>query len=86
MSAAPYFSYFGDRARPQGGGFYSYTLGNWHIVALNSNVAMISPGAGQYVWLQKDLQANRMSSTARCTLAYWHHPHFTSGRARAATG
>jgi acid phosphatase type 7 len=86
VSAAPYFSYFGDRAGPQGGGFYSYTLGNWHIVALNSNIAMISPGSEQYVWLQNDLQANKSTSTARCTLAYWHHPHFTSGPSAGSNG
>jgi hypothetical protein len=76
--ASPYFDYFGDRAGPRGAGFYSYTLGNWHIVSMNSNVP-VSPGSEQYVWLQGDLEANKRSATARCTLAYWHHPLFTSG-------
>jgi hypothetical protein len=74
----PYFDYFGDRAGPRGAGFYSYTLGNWHIIALNSEVA-VTPGQEQYLWLQRDLEENKLSATARCTLAYWHHPLFTSG-------
>jgi len=61
-----------------GAGFYSYTLGNWHIVSLNSNVG-VSNGSDQYVWLLDDLEANKRSATAKCTLAYWHHPLFTSG-------
>jgi hypothetical protein len=78
VSPMPYFDYFGDRAGPRGGGFYSYTLGNWHVVALNSEVGF-SPGQEQFVWLQNDLEDNKRSATARCTLAYWHHPLFTSG-------
>ncbi len=62
----------------RGGGFYSYTLGNWHILSLNSNVG-VTQGSDQYVWLLDDLEANKRSATARCTLAYWHHPLFTSG-------
>ena len=45
VSAAPYFDYFGDRAGPRGAGFYSYTLGNWHIVSLNSNVESAKAGS-----------------------------------------
>jgi hypothetical protein len=59
-------------------GFYSYTLGNWHTVALNSNLA-VTAGSDQYFWLMNDLAANKGSPTERCTLAYWHHPLFTSG-------
>jgi calcineurin-like phosphoesterase family protein len=74
----PYFDYFGDRAGPRGAGFYSYRLGNWHIVSLNSNVP-VGPGSEQLTWLRQDLESNKLSDTARCTLAYWHHPLFTSG-------
>src|SRR5207247_947738 len=35
ISAMPYFDYFGERAGPRGAGYYSYDLGNWHIIALN---------------------------------------------------
>lgn|SRR5262245_22919058 len=72
--AAPYFRYFGGNAGEFGRGFYSYSLGRWHIVSLNSNVPM-SPGSEQYAWLQDDLAANRPP----CTLVYFHHPRFSSG-------
>jgi len=81
ISPMPYFDYFGDSAGARGAGFYSYTLGTWHIIALNSNVPM-TDGSEQMVWLMRDLQDNRARETAtgaRCTLAYWHHPLFTSG-------
>ena len=79
--ALPYFDYFGDRAGPRGAGFYSYTLGNWHVISLNSEVG-VSQGQEQYVWLQersRGEQARRAGGPDRCTLAYWHHPLFTSG-------
>jgi len=71
---APYFAYFGASAGPAGLGYYSYTLGAWHIVSLNSQVAA-GPGSPQYEWLKADLAA----SPAACTLAMWHHPLFSSG-------
>ena len=79
--ALPYFDYFGDNAGPRGAGFYSYTLGNWHIISLNSEVG-VSQGQEQYLWLRRDLEDNKLMEAAtrtRCTLAYWHHPLFTSG-------
>lgn len=72
--AAGYFGYFGAAAGVAGAGWYSYDLGSWHIVALNSNVAHHA-GSPQERWLRADLAA----STKSCTLAYWHHPRFTSG-------
>jgi hypothetical protein len=74
--AAGYFGYFGASAGPPGLGYYSYDLGSWHIIALNSNIAM-APGSAQEQWLRADLAANPRA----CTLAYWHHPLFTSGEA-----
>jgi hypothetical protein len=71
--AAPYFAYFGDSAGPAGVGYYSYGLGLWHIVVLNSNVSMAA-GSPQDQWLRDDLLAN----PTVCTLAYWHHPLFSS--------
>lgn len=59
-------------------GWYSYRLGAWHVVVLNSNcdrVGGCGRGSPQWRWLQADLAA----SPARCTLAYWHHPRFSSG-------
>jgi hypothetical protein len=69
----PYFAYFGEAAGPEGLGYYSYDVSNWHVVALNSQIAM-QPGSAQYLWLQSDLAA----SQARCTVAYFHKPLFSS--------
>ena len=72
-SAQPYFDYFGAAAGPAGAGFYSYDLGNWHVVALNSSIA-VGRNSAQAAWLRSDLAA----SSAKCTLAYWHFPLFSS--------
>lgn len=74
--AAPYFKYFGANAGPAGRGFYSYALGAWHIMSLNSNINAVSWGKEQEQWLRQDLAANRSS----CTLAYWHQPFVSSGK------
>ena len=71
--AAGYFSYFGAAAGTAGEGYYSYDLGAWHIIAMNSNISM-AVGSAQEVWLKADLAAN----TKPCILAYWHHPRFSS--------
>jgi hypothetical protein len=71
--AAGYFSYFGAAAGTSGQGYYSYDLGSWHIIAMNSNISM-AVGSAQEVWLKADLAA----TTKPCILAYWHHPRFSS--------
>ncbi|MEU4552434.1 CBM96 family carbohydrate-binding protein [Micromonospora violae] len=71
--ATGYYNYFGTSAGPSGRGYYSFDLGNWHVVSLNSNISM-SAGSTQEQWLRADLAA----SSKPCTLAYWHHPLFTS--------
>lgn len=73
-AAAPYFEYFGELAGPKGLGYYSFNAGSWHVVSLNSNIDM-SAGSPQEQWLRKDLAEN----ASRCTLAFWHHPLFSSG-------
>jgi acid phosphatase type 7 len=73
-----YFRYFGKRAGSAGKGYYSFDVGSWHIVALNSNCGAVGgchQGSPQERWLRRDLAANR----TRCTLAYWHQPRFSSG-------
>ena len=72
--AKPYFAYYGARAGEAGVGYYSYNLGAWHIVSLNSEIPM-KPGAPEEQWLRADLAATK----TRCTLAYWHSPRFSSG-------
>jgi hypothetical protein len=74
--AAAYYAYFGTHAGPPGRGYYSYDLGAWHIVAINSDEGTpTAAGSAQERWLRADLAANR----TQCTLAYWHHPRFSSG-------
>ena len=80
--ARGYFDYFGDAAGDPDEGYYSYDLGAWHIVALNSNCGVggeirCGPGSAQTEWLKEDLAAN--SDEGQCTLAYMHHPRFSSG-------
>ncbi len=82
-NAAGYFTYFGSAAGSQGKGYYSYNIGTWHIIALNSSCSAVGgcgSGSPQYTWLQSDLA----SHTNYCTLAYWHIPLYSSG-GRAAT-
>jgi hypothetical protein len=76
VSPTPYFNYFGASAGQPGKGYYSYDLGQWHIVVLNSNSQHVptSAGSAQDTWLKADLAA-----TAKpCTLAFWHHARFRS--------
>ena len=75
--AAGYYSYFGARAGPSRRGYYSFDVGEWHVVSLNSNCTVVAcrPGSAQVRWLRADLAAHRN----RCVLAYWHHPRFSSG-------
>jgi acid phosphatase type 7 len=82
--ASGYFEYFGEAAGDPEEGYYSYELGSWHVVALNSNCEEVrcGPGSPQTRWLEEDLAAN---DEARCTLAYMHHPRFSSGEKHGST-
>jgi acid phosphatase type 7 len=76
--ARGYFDYFGSRAGDPNRGYYSFDVGGWHFIALNSNCSKVggcAAGSPQYEWLKADLAA----STAACTAAFWHHPRFSSG-------
>lgn len=76
-NAEGYYSYFEAAAGNPTRGFYSYNVGTWHVVALNSNCAAIGgcgPGSAQFDWLVNDLAGH----PAACTLAYLHHPPFSS--------
>ncbi|GIG65311.1 metallophosphoesterase [Phytomonospora endophytica] len=78
--AKGYFDYFNGtgnntgRAGERGKGYYSYDVGDWHFVALNSDIAH-GAGSTQEQWLKADLAAN----TKPCTAAYTHHPRFSGG-------
>lgn len=76
--ASGYYSYFGARAGDPAKGYYSYELGAWHVVALNSNCSAVGgcgSGSAQDQWLKADLAAH----PAMCTVAYVHYPRFSSG-------
>ncbi len=76
--AAPYFDYFGAVAGDPKKGYYSYDLGAWHIIVLNSECDELGgcgSGSPQEKWLRSDLAAHPVA----CTLAYWHKPLFSSG-------
>jgi acid phosphatase type 7 len=74
--ASGYFNYFGERAGPRGKGWYSFDHEGWHLIALNSDEPM-QRGTEQYRWLVEDLRRNQRT---RCTLAYFHHPRWSSGK------
>ena len=75
--AAPHFEYFGAAAGDPDKGYYSYEAGAWKVIVLNSNAGRVPVDAGseQEQWLRDELA----SSDHACTLAYWHHPRFSSG-------
>jgi chitodextrinase len=72
--AAGYFRYFGARAGDPRKGWYSFDLGSWHLISLNSELDH-DAGSEQMTWLENDLAA----TSARCVLAYWHQPRFSAG-------
>jgi hypothetical protein len=76
--AAGYYAYFAAAAGDPAKGWQSFDLGGWHLIALNSNCAAVGgcgAGSAQERWLAADLAAH----PGVCTLAYWHHPRFSSG-------
>nr|MBP6884123.1 metallophosphoesterase [Candidatus Paceibacterota bacterium] len=84
-NASGYFDYFNGvgvntgMAGTRGQGYYSYNVGDWHLLSLNSNekCTVVSCGAGsaQETWMRSDLDANN----SLCEIAYWHHPRFSNG-------
>jgi hypothetical protein len=78
VGAAGYFNYFGAAAGDPTKGYYSYDLGAWHVIVLNSNCSAVGgcqAGSPQEQWVRADLAAH----TNSCTIAAWHHPLFSSG-------
>jgi len=84
-SAEGYFSYFGAAAGDPGQGYYSYELGTWHIIVLNTSnhcrLILCDGGSPQVSWLRADLAAHPNF----CTLAIWHDPLFSSGRVHGSS-
>jgi acid phosphatase type 7 len=81
--ASAYFDYFGAKAGDRTKGYYSYDVGGWHFVVLNSNCDQVGCGwlSRQGSWLRADL-ANHPAS---CTAAAFHHPLYTSSTADTST-
>lgn len=75
--AAGYFAYFGERAGRRGRSWYAFDLGYWRVYALDSNCDVVgcTPGSPQFEWLRSELAG----AGSRCTLAFFHHPRFSSG-------
>jgi acid phosphatase type 7 len=73
-NAIGYYGYFGDTAGAGAHGYFSFTLGSWHVISLNSNLKP-DEHKGQLAWLKEDLEKHKTF----CTLAYWHHPLYSSG-------
>ncbi len=79
-NADPYYKYFGPAAGVVGKGYYSYDVAKWHVVVVNSELfvnSIFSDSARkeQLDWVAQDLKDHK----ALCTIAYWHHPRFSSG-------
>ncbi len=82
--ATGHFGYFGVPEGERDKGYYSYDFGGWHVVVLNSNCDQVGgchAGSAQELWLREDLAA----SDAVCTVAFWHHPAFSSGQSGGHT-
>jgi hypothetical protein len=78
-NADGHFQYFGEAAGDPGAGYYSFNLGTWHVIVLDTGdhceIVACAAGSAQEQWLRSDLAAN----DAFCTIAIWHDPLFTSG-------
>jgi hypothetical protein len=88
--ASGYFNYFngtnvfGGPAGDRDKGYFSFDIGAWHLISLNSNCSSIGgcyAGSAQEKWLRGDLATHKNT----CTLAYWHHPLWTSGQTGNST-
>lgn len=83
-SRVGYDSYFGPQFLAPGGAWYSYDIGDWHLISLDSNCTRqggCGPGSPMYDFLSNDLATDQHL----CTLAYWHHPRFSSGTTHGGT-
>jgi hypothetical protein len=79
VGAAPYYDYFGSRAGSSKKGYYSFDLGEWHVIALNSAI-MLGAFSDAEKKAQEDWLTSELKGTQKlCTVAYWHNPRFSSG-------
>lgn len=81
--AAGYFGYFGSAAGNPATGYYSYELGSWFVIVLNSGTdrpVLMEAGSEQEQWLRSQLA----SHSQQCVLALMHHPRFSTTLNRSA--
>lgn len=80
--AADYYAYFGAAAGRPDRGFHGASLRGWRLIALNSMCSQVGgceQDSIQERWLRYDLKRY----PTRCTIAYWHHPRYSSTRTRS---
>lgn len=85
LRAKPYYDYFGAAAGDPQEGWYAFDLAEWHVIALNSNcweIGGCSADSRQAEWLRADLADH----SSACTLAFWHHPRWSSGEVHGSDG
>ena len=86
-----YFGYFGGAAGPPAQGYYTYEVGDWQAIALNTGAlgytraldtlpddcypVSCAQGSAQLIWLRGVLDS---LPADKCVVAYWHHPRFSS--------
>ncbi|HEV7862424.1 MAG TPA: metallophosphoesterase [Acidimicrobiia bacterium] len=75
QDAGAYFDYWGGTAGDRTKGYYSFDVGSWHLIALNSTCSAIG-GCGRGTPMEQWLKSDLAATSARCILAYWHHPRF----------
>lgn len=81
-NAGGYFQYFGSKVGTAGQGWYSFNIGQWHVIALNSECDFLpagtcAAGGPEDRFIKADLAAN----PRKCTMAIWHQPPYSSGSA-----
>lgn len=73
-----FFGYFGQRGGQAGKGFYSFDVGAWHVIVLNTENATAVPyaaGSEQQTWLAGDLAAN---AGKKCTMVAFRRTRYYS--------
>ena len=79
VGSAPYYQYFGSKVGAVNKGYYSFDVGEWHVMSLNSEIIIgnftLAEQKAQEDWLTKEIKG----TSKVCTMAYWHNPRFSSG-------
>src|SRR5206468_8080939 len=71
--AGPYFDYWGAGVGERGKGYYSFDVGTWHLIALNSTCGAVG-GCARNTPMEQWLKADLAATKAHCILAFWHRP------------